>query len=372
MTDKTILMVCTTDSMIYNFLVPHIRLLQNNGNRVICACSRTGFYFDTLENREQIEVIEVPFQRSPYRKENITAFRMLEKLVAQYGVNFIFCHEPVGGAMGRLIAWKHHIPVMYCAHGFHFFQGAALVNWIVYYSVEKILSYKTDYLLTINKEDYQRALKCFHAKKTYLLPGIGIDTARFQHSKGDAVGSDPALEVGNGKKIILSVGELSTRKNHIELLQALRLISEKNYLCMIVGEGDQEDYLKKYIQEYGLMDRVKLLGYRKDIDQLNAICDLFVFPSKQEGLPVAVMETMAAGNCVIASDVRGNRDLIDVGKGGWLYTLGDIEMLAKYIDDVLKNDTLRNEQGKYNSIKVQDFSLQNVLKQMQLIFDSVE
>ena len=175
--NKRILVLCTTDSMIYNFLIPHIRDLQLAGNQVFCACSQTGKYYDYLVEKYGLNVERIDFERNPYNLHNIKAYGQLQKLISNKGIDVIFCHEPVGGAMGRVVGHMHHCKVVYMVHGFHFYKGASKKT-IVYYWVEKCLSHYTDVLITINQEDYEAA-KLFSAKRVVKTNGIGVDTSRF-------------------------------------------------------------------------------------------------------------------------------------------------------------------------------------------------
>ncbi len=374
MHQKKILVVCTTDSMIYNFLVPHIRHLQDMGNMVLCACSRTGFFFDYLQQEEHLELVEVPFHRTPYHMENYTALRQLQRLIRDKGVDCVFCHEPVGGVIGRLAARTMKIPSIYCAHGFHFYKGAPKTNWLIYYTVEKLLSHCTHSLLTINQEDYQIAKQKMWAKNTYLINGIGVDMNKFSSGNADEQTLEKLrqdLGISKDTKVLLSVGELSPRKNYQELVTALTKVEYKNYVCLIVGEGDENEILQRQIEENGLHKKVRLLGYRRDIANLNTLCDLFVFVTKQEGLPMAIMEAMAAGNCVLASDVRGNVDLIQDGQGGVIYHLGNTDELAKSIDRILNDDEFARTCGEFNQKFVKNFAIDKVCEQMNEIYDRI-
>ena len=298
-----ILVLCTTDSMIWNFLVPHIQELQKNGHIVECACSVTGPYFENLKKKYNFSMHEFKFERSPYKIRNISALNQLNAFVKKEKFDTIFCHEPIGGVMGRLVGHKNGCHVIYMAHGFHFYKGSPLKNWILYYSVEKLLSYKTDNLVTINKEDYEIARKKLHSKKVTYVPGIGVDLNRFVNSNIiDVQIKREEIGIPNGAIWLLSVGELIERENHILLIDAISKIN--NVFLTIVGNGELTEMTHKYIVDHCLTDKVKLLGYRTDILELNLASDIFVFPSLQEGLPVALMEAMACGKPIVCKHVE--------------------------------------------------------------------
>lgn len=364
--NKRILIVCTTDSMIWNFLVPHINYLNGKGYIVECACSRTGFFFEELVDKGYV-LHEIPFERSPLRLRNICAFFMLRRLIRQGNFDIIHCHEPVGGAMGRLTGWLCGKYVMYFAHGFHFFKGAPRKT-ILYYIIEKYLSYLTDVLITINQEDYEAARK-FHAKRNYLIHGIGIDTTKFI-KKVDRNYLKYKFDLVLENIYLLSVGELIHRKNHITVIHSLvTLPSSVHYL--IVGEGALESELVRETRKLGLEERVHFLGFRKDIDRICNAVDIFIFPSLQEGLSVALMEAMASGLPIIASNIRGNNDLVDDCKGGYLVKSTDPTEYSSRISDLIDAPDLMSTFGEYNLKKVKLFDTKMVLNEIGEIIDNI-
>lgn len=351
-----ILVVCTTDSMIWNFLVPHIKNLENNGYTVECACSVTGDFFENLQKIHNLTMHRIGFRRSPYSFKNIKALSQLKKIVRERKIDTIFCHEPVGGAIGRIVGHQTKCKVIYMAHGFHFYKGAPRKSKI-YYWVEKYLARYTDDLITINQEDYEASLK-FKAKRKHLLPGIGIDTTKFLYSP-DAMYLRKELSISEQDLILLSIGELIKRKNHETVINAMVRINNPHLHYVIVGDGELEDYLKSRIQELGL-NNVHLLGYRRDINKICNSSDVFIMPSYQEGLSVALMEAMACGLPVIASSIRGNVDLIPSREYGILVAPDDVNGYGEAIEYFSNDRNQRVETGRRNIERVKIFDIKNV------------
>lgn len=364
--NRRILVVCTTDSMIWNFLVPHIKKLEQNGFYVECASSITGDFYKNLIEIHGIKMNEIPFVRSPYNLKNLHAYKTLCNLIKEKNFDTIFCHEPVGGAMGRIAGHKCNCKVIYTAHGFHFYKGAPLRNWLLYYTVEKLLSLHTDALITINEEDYQAALS-FHAKKIYKTNGIGVDIQKFSRIDScDALHRELSLKKGDF--ILLSVGELSKRKNHLVIIEALKRINNPHIHYVIAGEGELCDLIKERIRALGLNNQVHLLGYRTDINRLCSSADVFILPSLQEGLSVALMEAMACAKPVIASKIRGNVDLIDDNVGGILVEPMDIEGFTNAILYSYNNQEIITNYAQHNIEKVKAYALDKVTEQLSLIY----
>lgn len=357
-----ILVVSTTDSMIWNFLIPHIKYWQSKGNTVEIACSQTGFYFEELKAKYKFQMYNVPFERSPFKLSNIRAFTALNKLVIDRRYEVIVSQEPVGGVLGRLAAHRNHLKCAYTAHGFHFFSGAPLINWMLFYPAERIMAHYTDVLVTINEEDYRRA-KRFKAGHLFKLDGIGVDLKKFQKiEKFDEEELKMRLGISPGQTVILTVAEMIPRKNYKTALRALKKLGHCNFTYLICGDGKQENDLKQEAIKLGIAKQVKFLGFRKDVSEIYKISDIFLFPSYQEGLSVALIEAMAAGLPVIGSKIRGNVDLIKEGKGGYLYDPEDCSGMASGIEKIM-NDS-GHELGAFNKKYVNKFRLEKSVREM--------
>ena len=317
--------------------------------------------------------VDIPFERNPLKPGNVKAYKMLRKIIEKEQFDLIYCHTPVGAMLARLAgvsARKKGTKVIYMAHGFHFYSGAPLLNWMLYYPVEKFLSRFTDGLITINQEDYRRAQK-FHAGKTILIPGVGIDLDKFQKKEPTRQEIRNKLGIPDGKIILMSVGELTKRKNHMVVIDALARLKEYDILYVICGDGPLKAQLRAKAEELGVRDRVKLLGFRKDIAELHKAADIFVFPSLQEGLPVAVMEAMASGLPIVASKIRGNEDLISNNQGGYLVNPTDSEQVAKAIEKMIQNTKKREKMEERNLEIITKYGQETVLQKMDEFFDEI-
>lgn len=365
--NKRILVVCTTDSMIWNFLIPHIKELEQSGFYVECASSITGDFYEKLVELHGIKMNEIPFIRSPYHIKNLQAYNALCKLIKDKHFDTIFCHEPVGGALGRIAGRKNNCKVIYAAHGFHFYKGAPLVRRLFYYYIEKFLSLYTDALITINEEDY-KAAQNFYAKKVYKINGIGVDIEKFSRID-DCYDLQQELSLKKEDFILFSVGELIKRKNHLAVIQALKQIDDPHIHYVIAGDGELFDYLSESIRKLGLEKQVHLLGYRTDINRLCNCADVFILPSLQEGLSVALMEAMACEKPIIASKIRGNVDLIDDKVGGVLVEPTDVDGFANAIEYCYDNQEVLEEYAKHNLRKVSEYDINKVKTQLSSIYN---
>ena len=279
--------------------------------------------------------------------------------------SLIHCHSPIGGVLCRLanrFSGRYgRAKMIYTAHGFHFFKGAPLANWLVFYPLEWFCSRYTDTLITINHEDHDLAARQFRAGQVAYVPGIGVDLEKYRPDSAGRAEKLAELGLNGADTILVSVGELSVRKNHEVVLRALAREQDPHYQYLICGLGPLKEQLDRLVEELGISDRVHFLGYRNDIAQILNIADIYVFPSLQEGLPVALMESMAAGKAVACSRIRGNTDLIEA-KGGVLFDPRSVDDCADAIDKLLSADY--RQMGRFNLEKIRGFSRETVEKQM--------
>lgn len=328
MTINKALMLASVASMIDQFNIPNIQLLQSLGYKVDVVADFSNNPGTITKERAEllqrklgdmgVKVIDIPIPRTINPSIILTAYKKISVLLETEHYNLIHCHSPIGGALCRIAANKertHGTKVIYTAHGFHFYDGAPLKNWLLFYPIEKFLSKWTDVLITINKEDYKRAVNSFNAKKTFYVPGVGVDISKFSICKVDKEKKRAEIGVKPDDFVLLSVGELSVRKNQKIIIESLGKMKQEgtigNIVYLIVGKGELQKIFQTLIEKHGLQDHVKLLGFRSDVADLLHVADLFVFPSLQEGLPVALMEAMASGIPCLASKIRGNTDLLD-------------------------------------------------------------
>ena len=316
---------------------------------------------------------DIPFERNPLKINNLKSLFALRRIIEEEKYDIIHCHTPVGAMITRLAASKarkNGTKVIYTAHGFHFYKGAPLINWLAYYPVEKILAHKTDVLITINKEDYNNA-KNFKAGKIVYVPGVGIDLDRFNRKTCSSDEKRIELGIKQDAFVLLSVGELIRRKNHIMILDALGILKKKGLLSnlqyCICGSGTLLSKLEEKAKELGIQDHVHFLGYRNDISEIMKCSDLFMFMSLQEGLPVALMEAMSCGLPVICSDIRGNRDLIENEKNGIIIDNDPNQIAAEIIK--LKNDIkLRNKYSQMSKETIKLYRLSIIKPQIQRLY----
>ncbi len=383
---KKALIVTRVSGFVPQFEMNNVKILQHFGYEVHYAANfDTVVYGPDNSRLDGTGIIchHIPFCRSPFSPVVRSCYLALKRLMRDESFDLIHCHMPMTGVITRIAAQsvrrkeRRLVPVLYTTHGFHFYTGAPLQNWL-YYLPERWLARCTDCLITINEEDYRRACTFPIRGRVEKISGVGIQITA---EKNDA--SDPAADgrrqtirhkvrqefgFGDTDFVLVSVGELNANKNHIQILRMLTAYRDPALKYIICGTGNLLGELKRFVTEHSLETQVVFAGYRSDVEQILTSSDLFVFPSLREGLSVAVMEAMRAGLPVVAKQIRGNVDLIQNEKGGILVEKGEPSEYAKAIRHVREHGELACQMGTWNQERILSFSSERTTEQMRNIY----
>lgn len=366
---KKALIIATVGGFLSKFETNDAKLLQEMGYEVHYASDFQNriYDFDEQELKEDGYVLHhINMRKNPFRIISlIKAIVNVKKVIQQENIELIHCHTPVGGVVGRVASrvCKKKLYVIYTAHGFHFYKGAPLLNWLLYYPVEYMLSKYTDCLITINQEDYKRSGR-FLNKRNVWIPGVGIDVSRFRP------GTEKNISPEQGFHLV-SVGELNDNKNHKTVIKALEVLRDANIYYDIYGKGPGEAKLKKLIVEKGLEEQVRICGYHPRVEAILQQADCFVFPSLREGLGMAALEAMACGVPVIAADNRGTREYMEDGVNGIVCAPRKVLEFARAIQRIKEDENLRKELGSNAQTTVKKFTISENEKIMRRVYEKI-
>lgn len=367
---KKVLFVATVDSHIKQFHLPYLKWFKKNGFEVHVATN----------SHEPIEYCDkkhcITFERNPFKKNNITAIIELKRIIEEEKIQIIHCHTPVGAAISRISAKNARktlgTKVIYTAHGFHFYKGASLKNWILYYPIEKILAKSTDCIITINQEDYKIAKNKLKAKKIAYVNGVGIVTDRLdvKFNKDDKKRKREELGISQNDTVLTYVAELNDNKNQKFLIEIVdELVKEqKNVTLLLVGEGKNKLKYQNTIEQKGLKNNIKILGYRKDIGEILSITDICTASSLREGLPVNVLECMYMSIPVIAIDNRGHKELVQNGENGYIIPKLNKILYKEKVKELADNPDLRKKMGKKSKEMSHKYTIENIIKDIEKIY----
>ncbi|WP_415297332.1 glycosyltransferase family 4 protein [Clostridium perfringens] len=380
---KKILYVTTVSRTINAFLIPHIEMLIENKYEVNCACYMDK-EIDQRLIKKGIKIYNIPFSRNPLSLDNLKAFNELIKIQEENQYDMIHVHTPIASIYGRLLKLKFkNLKTIYTAHGYHFLKGGPKLGWIIYYPIEKMMAKLTDVTITINKEDYEITKTKLKPKKCYLVNGVGLDLNQYKPLSKEKQGFK-RKELGLEKDdfVVIMIAELNENKNQIQLIKAMELLKDKylNIKAISIGEGHKFEELQQEINNRGLKNNFKLLGFRTDVNELINISDIGILLSYREGLPRNIMELMANGKKVIATNVRGCRDLVCNDNIGALVNVGGVKETAEAIERYYLDDKSREK--VYEAYKFSDYEyavryielydIENVVKELKSIYGSLK
>lgn len=368
--NKKVLFTATVDSHILAFHLPFLKWFKEQGYEVHVATN----------GDEEIpycdKKIKISFERSPFKLNNIKAIFQLKKILLKEKYDIIHTHTPMGSVVTRLAAKKvrkQGTRVIYTAHGFHFYKGAPLLNWCLFYPVEKYLSKYTDTLILINKEDYGLAKKKFKkCKDIEYVPGVGIDEKNFdvKMTKEDKHKLRKELGLKDTDFVMIYPAELNKNKNQIMLIDAMEQLIDKypDIHLLLPGKDSYNGYYQKIVKEKNLDKNIHFLGFRKDIPRLLKISDLSVTTSKREGLPVNILEAMYVGLPIVATNCRGNRDLVKDNQNGLITSIDNQQELSNAINKIYHNKNIVKKMKRESQKIIQYYMLANIIMKMEIIY----
>lgn len=371
---KKILFTATVQSHICQFHLPIMKMLKEQGYEVHVAAKNNLAEKNGLQIRFADKIFNIPFSRSPISRKNITAYKELKNIIDKENYDIIHCNTPVGGVITRLAARnsrKNGTRVIYTAHGFHFYKGAPLINWIIYYPIEKYMARLTNDLITITNEDYVFAKKKKFKTTIHHVNGVGVNSNKYKKIKQEEVLKlRQAKGYSKDDKIILCVGELNENKNQITVIKAMNHILKKypNTKLLLAGNGPSESELKQLSFSLNVSNNIEFLGYRTDLQDYVNLCNITVSASLREGLPLNVMESMICGKPVVASINRGHKELVIDGQTGYLVESNDDKEFAEKIIDLICDDNKVVAFGERGIQMIEPFDIVNVKEQLNKIY----
>lgn len=366
---KKILFVASITRHILAFHIPYLKMFSDAGFEVHVAS----------KGEEEIpycdEHFEVEFERSPFKISNIKAYKELKKIIDEGDYDIIECNTPVASVLTRMAAKKtrkqNNTRVIYIAHGFHFYKGAPLINWLTFYPVEKHLSKHTDDLITINEEDFEFAKNKMKAKRVHHIHGIGVNEDKFSKEVSVAERKElrEKLKLHDNDFVLFFAGELNKNKNQIMLIETMRDLVKENprIKLLLAGDGVLKEHYENKIREYKLEENVHLLGYRNDVPEILKAVDLYVSASKREGFGINLVEAQISGVPVIASKNRGHKEIIKDHRNGLLFSINSVSELLIDIRTIKDNEKFRQSIISAARKSVKAFYIANTLEEFRKI-----
>ena len=281
------------------------------------------------------------WRRSLSPRMDLLAFWELFRLCRREKFDVVHTHTSKGGFLGRIAARLAGVPlVIHTAHGFYFNQMNCGPKAAVFYRfLEKFASHFCDLIISVNEEDRLSAIEKGVVRPSKIHTVInGINTKRFENVvPPDSLRRE--LDPSGQAILIGTTGRLMPQKGYHYLIQAMPTVLREfpGARVIFVGDGPLESELKGLAGQLGVSDQCRFLSFRTDIPELLASFDIFVLPSLWEGLSISLLEALAAGKPIVATNIKGNREVIDHGVNGLLVNPGDPAALAEGIIHLIRD-----------------------------------
>ena len=377
---KRILIVTTISGFLPQFEKNDVKLLKAMGCEIHYASNFKNPIY-TFDKKELIEdgiiLHQIDIEKSPVKPKNFQAIKQVKNIIDENKIDIVHCHNPMGGVCARVAArFSARKPyVIYTAHGFHFYKGAPIKNWLLYYTAERFLARWTNQIITINREDYIRATT-FCLRESGLVDqihSVGVDENRF-----NTVGADKALlraklDIPEDAFVMVTAAELNDNKNQKVVIEALSQLKNEskvsldNIYYLICGKGPNRESLEQLVLERGLQNQVRFLGFRTDMPDILAISDVFIFPSHREGLGIAAVEALLCGVPLIVADNRGTREYAIDKVNSIVCNADSPKEFAAAIETLMVDENYRNRLASRCRQSAKIFTVREVEKTMEKV-----
>ncbi len=345
--------LCAVDFTLYHFLLALMQEMVRTGHEV-AGVSADGPLLDEVRGAG-LRVEVVPFSRSYNLASHLRAYRALIELFRRERFDMVHVHTPVAALIGRIAARRAGVPrIVYTAHGFYFHDRMAWPRRAAFIALEWLAGRVTDVLFTQAREDAETARRLGLCRGGVVEAiGNGVDPGRFYPpGPDDARRSElrAALGAPAGAVVVMMIGRLVAEKGYLELFEAMGRVDA---VLWVVGERLESDRPSAVeaavagLEEHPeLAERIRFLGYRRDVPDLLRAADIFTLPSHREGMPRSIIEAMMTGLPVVATDIRGSREEVVPGETGLLVPVRDSEALAEALSRLVEDAALRRRLGR--------------------------
>ena len=266
-----------------------------------------------------------------HRKFSVRSLFSLLKTVNKHSIDIIHSHGKGAGIYSRILGLITGKPVVHTFHGFHYTHLNPFYRWF-YLGIEKLFAYATDVFISVSESEKNSCLNAgivSHDRVVVVLNGVQIPTFRKR-------------ALTKKETTLVNISRLSREKGLDVLLGIVRTLSQKyqGFRLLIIGDGPERVNLERKARECGIEKYVSFLGFRHDVSYLLEQADIYITASRGEGMPLTVLEAMAASLPVVASSVVGNVDVVVHGKNGFLFNINKPNEASEYLWELINDNAL--------------------------------
>ena len=368
--ENTLLTVKGLDREIYDVIL--IRGLSIESNMAEDEVRVVGKSVREAEGKG-VRVITIPsLVRRIQPFYDLKAFFALIKILLYERPHIVHTHTSKAGILGRGAAFFARVPIIvHTPHGHVFWGYFGRLKTGIFILLEKISALITDRLVVLTEQEKNDHLH-FHIapenKFSEVHSGINLD--RFSNTSVDPAAMKKKLTIPEGNLVVGTTGRLTHIKGHRYLIEAAgKIVSSKpDTTFVFLGDGELLDELKNMASISSIEENIKFLGWRQDVAEVMSTFDVFVLPSLNEGMGRVLVEAMALGKSIVASDIGGIPDLVVDGDNGYLVPVGDVEVLAVRIRTLLDDPRKREKMGNAGRRYADKYSLEEMMKKIDRLY----
>ena len=341
-----VLITASTFSHIVSFHLPYVRRFRELGWEVHIACGGAPRDIPGADR-----LVQLPLEKKLTAPGNLRASAILRRLMRENAYDLVLTHTSLAAFFTRFaeLGLHQHPPTVNVVHGYLFDDNTPPLKAALLRSAEHLTAPVTDLLLTMNRYDYDWAVSHHAGKMVHMIPGIGVPD----------LSADSSVTEHEGF-VLIYPAEFSERKNQSMLIRAMQLLPDCVKL-VLPGSGALLDECRELSEHLGVSKRVYFPGHVDNVRELLCSSDVAVTASRSEGLPFNVMEAMQCALPVIASDVKGNTDLVQDGVTGLLFPFNDEAVFARCVKRLMEDRATAAQMGQNGRAAVGKYELDNVL-----------
>lgn len=361
---KKILYAASTFGHLRSFHIPYLEALLGKGYEVHAIGAGS---FEKMPRG--VICTEMGFEKKFSSVHNFRLARQIRKMVKAEKFDIISVHTALAAFFVRLaVLFLRGRPyVINTVHGYLFDEQTPAKKRRVLLWAEKLVKPVTDCLAVMNQQDYEIAEKYkLYKGKLVMTRGMGVDLSWYEPNRelldeGKKLRSEMTH---SGKELVMiCAAEFSQRKNQSFLVEAAARLKQRGipHRMILAGEGELFEPVKSLAVRLGVRIEIRLPGFVKDLAPYYYASDVLVSASRSEGLPFQIMEAMACSLPVVATNVKGHRDLVVDGETGFLFAYDDLDGFCDHIQTLYQDKTRRTEMGKQGEQYVHKYNLKAVL-----------
>ncbi len=333
---KKVLYCASTAGHLVSFHIPYLKKLMADGWTVVGGGKGRDQRLDFVDSW-----LDLDFEKSMTSAKNFSVAKKLAKELKVQSFDLILVHTSLAAFFVRLavmLAGKKKTRVVNVVHGYLFDNSTALAKRTVLLAAEKLMAGCTDRVIVMNRQDMEIANKHRLSRgDVRFIPGMGVDMSVYGPvTARDRSQARSSLGIGDDAFVMVFAAEFSARKNQRMLISAMEHLPE-NVVLLLPGRGDLLESCTEQARKYG--SRVRLPGFVTHMTSLYQAADICVSSSRSEGLPFNLIEAMACGLPVVATDVKGHQDLVTDGENGYLYPYNDENAFAEKVKKIMASGT---------------------------------